>query len=76
MITLNFVFNRKNDKKKIIWGSIFSLITLGISCGLIFVGTLNFEVILNDETMLETRQIEYEMNDKFSLIRIKMTLNI
>lgn len=60
---LNFVFNRKNDKKKLIWGFIISLLTLGVGCGLIFVGTLSFDVVDNDKSSLKTVSKEYDMND-------------
>lgn len=61
LIILNFVFNRKNDKKKIIFLFIYSLVTLGVSLGLIFGGMLKFDV--DDNYMLENKTIEYEMND-------------
>ena len=63
LLILNFVFNRKNDKKKIIWTFICSLIFLGIGCGLIFIGTLNFDVEVDREQLLKTVTRKYEMND-------------
>ncbi len=63
LLLLNFVFNRQNDKKKMIWTFIVSILVLGIGCGLIFVGTLNFEVLNSNETMLETKNLELEMTD-------------
>ena len=63
LLILNFVFNRKNNKKMIIWGFIISIITFGIGCGLIFVGTLNFEILDTNETMLTTKTKEYDMKD-------------
>ena len=42
---------------------IVSLIVFGIGCGLIFVGTLNFEVLETNETMLKSGQLELDMND-------------
>ena len=45
LILINFVFNRINDKKKMIWTFIISLVTFGIGCGLIFVGSLSFDVV-------------------------------
>lgn len=63
LLILNFVFNRKNDKKKIIWSFIGSLIVLGIGCGMIFIGTLSFDVIENDKSYLKTVTKEYDMKD-------------
>ena len=60
---LNFVFNRKNDKKKMIWGFIVSLLTFGAGCGLIFIGTLSFEIVENDKEALKIVTKEYEMKD-------------
>lgn len=62
LLLLNFIMNRKNDKKKIIWCFISSLIVFGISCGFIFIGTLNFEVLKNNEGMLKKEIKEYNMN--------------
>jgi len=63
LILLNFVFNRKNDKKKMIWSFIISLIAFGIGTGLIIIGTLNFEYIENNTELLKTEFIEIEMKD-------------
>lgn len=63
LILLNFIFNRKNDKKKIIWLFISSLIMLGIGGGLIFIGTLNFKYITNDKEILKTEYIELDMSN-------------
>lgn len=63
LIIFNFVFNRKNDKKKMILSFITSLIVFGIGSGLMFVGFLNFDVLEQDDTVLKTGQIEFEMKD-------------
>ena len=63
LLILNFVFNRKNDKKKMIWTFIVSLITFGVGCGLIFVGTLSFDLLSDKENILKTVSREYEMKD-------------
>ncbi len=60
---LNFVFNRKNDKKKMIWSFIISLVVFGCGIGLIFIGTLKFEILDNDRAMLKKETIEYEMQE-------------
>ena len=63
LLLLNFAFNRKNDKKKMIWSFVISLIMIGVGSGLILVGTLNFEYIKNDKENLKTEYIELEMRN-------------
>jgi len=63
LLLLNFVFNRKNDKKKIIWSFVISLIIFGIGIGLVIIGALNFEYIENDKELLKTEYMEIDMQD-------------
>ena len=63
LLLLNFVFNRKNDKKKIIYTFIVSLIMIGISSGLLLVGALDFEYIENNKDILKTEYIEIDMRN-------------
>ncbi len=63
LVILNFIFTRKNEKKKLIWSFILSLAILGSGLGLIFIGTLNFEILDYDNTMLKKEEIEFEMQD-------------
>ena len=63
LMLLNFVFNRKSDKKKMIWSFIISLVTIGIGIGLLLVGGLQFKYIENDLDSLETKYIELEMKN-------------
>lgn len=63
LLVFNFLFNRQNDKKLIIWSFIGSLIAFAISCGLIFVGVLNFNVVNNDEVSLKTETFEVAMEE-------------
>ncbi len=67
LLMLNFVFNRKNNKKMIIWSFILSLVVFGIGCGLVFNGSLNFEVVDNYEPMLKIETIEHDMKDNLVL---------
>ena len=64
LLLLNFVFNRKSNKKIMIWSFIISLITVGIGVGLLLIGTLQFKYIENDPESLETKYIEYDMHNK------------
>ena len=63
LLSLNFIFNRKNDKKKMIWSFVISLIMIGIGSGLVLVGALDFEYIENDTDILKTEYIEIDMKD-------------
>lgn len=67
ILLLNFVFNRKSDKKTMIWSFICSLILFGIGCGMIFVGSLSFDVAENNESLLKTVTKEYDMTDDLIL---------
>ena len=64
LLLLNFVFNRKSNKKIMIWSFIISLITIGIGVGLLLIGTLQFKYIETDTDSLETKYIEYDMHNK------------
>lgn len=66
IVLLNFIFNRKNDKKKMIWSFITALVVAGIGCGMIFLGILKFDVInKNSENneMMVTKTLNLEMDD-------------
>lgn len=66
LIILNFVFNRKNDKKKIIWSIIIALVFIGAGSGFVSIGLLDFDYIENDKAALKTDYIEFDMtNDLF-----------
>lgn len=63
LIIFNFVFNRKSDKKKLIWTFIISLIIFGISCGSAFIGSLDFEIVEENKDNMKTSYLEIEMKD-------------
>ena len=69
LLILNFVFNRKSNIKKMIYSFILSLITFGIGIGLIFVGTLDFEVLDYNESMLTTFVTEHDMSENLLIYR-------
>ena len=64
LLLLNFIFNRKNNKKSMIWSFILSVVMFGIGCGLLFMGSLNFEVSEYDSQIFKTEEFELNMNDK------------
>ena len=45
LIIFNFVFNRKNEKKKMIYTFLIALVMFGISCGFMMLGVTNFDII-------------------------------
>lgn len=61
LLLFNFVFNRKNEKKKMIWFFIASLVLLGTSLGSIFIGVLDFKIIEEPTEYLKTESIEFDM---------------
>jgi transcriptional regulator with XRE-family HTH domain len=62
VILLNFVFNRKNQKKLMIWSFIISLIFIGFGSGLMFIGSLDFEMSEGKELLI-TQSTEVDMYD-------------
>jgi transcriptional regulator with XRE-family HTH domain len=67
LLVLNFVFNRKNNKKVMIWGFLLSLVMFGVGCGLTVTGALQFDVTEDKGTLLETKTVEYDMKDNVVL---------
>ena len=69
---INFVFNRKNEKKRLIISCISSLIVLGISVGLLFVSTLQFKTV-KGEQITASESFEMYENTYFIPDDIKYT---
>ncbi len=63
LIILNFIFNRKNSKKKMIWTFIFAIAALGCAGGLILIGSLKFEILENNNAILKNEEVEFDMQD-------------
>ena len=59
LLFLNFVFDRKNDKKKIIWSLIISLVAFGIGCGMTCLGFMDFEF----KEVKDLKSIEMDMEE-------------
>lgn len=66
---INFIFNRKNNKKCLILTFVGSIIGLGISIGMIFSGTLNFNIYNKRDHLdyFEKKTIKIKMIDGMSL---------
>ena len=62
ILLFNFVFNRKSNKKIMIWSFVGSLLVIGISIGMIMIGSLQFELVDSVNTT-RTDTYELEMND-------------
>lgn len=68
LLLFNFIFNRKNDKKKMIISFISSIIIFGVSCGLIFIGSLSFNVKdFDDKSLVVSKTMEMDMEDNLIL---------
>ncbi len=68
LIVINFIFNRLNNKKQMIFTFLGSLIILGISVGLLFIGSLDFNVIEMPKEMYITETKEINMQDNLFFI--------
>ena len=62
ILLFNFIFNRKSNKKLMIWSFVASIIIGGMSIGLITMGTINFDFMSEPKSM-KTDSIEIDMND-------------
>ncbi len=62
LVMLNFALDRANNKKFITYSIIIGLATFGCGIGLTLVGSLNFDVLKTNETMLKTETREYNMD--------------
>ena len=67
VLILNFVFNRKSNKKMMIWGFVLSLAIFGLGCGLVFSGSLNFEIVNENDEALKTVKTEHIMKDDLKI---------
>ena len=62
LLIFNFIFDRKSDKKIMIWTFIISTILLGIGCGLAFIGILDFDME-EEQQSIKTESIELVMKE-------------
>lgn len=58
----NFVFNRKTNKKLMIWSFVASILVVGLSIGMVAVGSIGFDFI-NKPKETKTDTFEIDMNE-------------
>lgn len=64
LILSNFVFNRKSNKKGIIWTFISSIFMIGIGAGVLLIGLLDFKIIDNiEDGLLVSKTFEVDMKN-------------
>ena len=64
---LNFIFNRKSERKHLIRGFVLSVIAFGVGCGLTAIGLLDFEYVNNGfSTNIVTK--EHDMKENLVLL--------
>ncbi len=69
LLILNFIFNRQNAKKKVIYSLIIAICLFGVGLGLSFVGSLNFKLASFQElTQTQSQEIVMSNNKFFSNI--------
>ena len=64
ILLFNFIFNRKGNKKLMIWSFVGSVLMIGISIGMVIIGSFNFELIEKSD-QLKTTQLELEMKENY-----------
>lgn len=69
LLLFNFIFDRKNDKKKMIFTFIASVIVFGVGCGFAFISLLDFNVVdYNDKSIITTKTKEIDMDEDLFFI--------
>ena len=58
----NFVFNRKSNKKLMIWSFVGSLFVIGMSIGMVIIGSIGFDFV-QEPKKIATNTFEIDMND-------------
>lgn len=62
ILFFNFIFNRKSNKKIMIWSFVLSILVIGMSIGMVTVGSINFDIV-NEPKELKTNTFEIDMNE-------------
>ena len=63
IIIINFIFNRKGNRKGLLISFLGGVILFGMSCGLITTGALDFDFVQNDPSLMNTITEEFDMKD-------------
>ncbi len=67
LLILNFVFNRKSNKKLMIWSFILGIVVFGIGFGLTSIGGLKFDVDFDNSALAKTITTEHNMDSNLIL---------
>ncbi len=66
LLFFNFVFDRKSDKKKMIWSFLITVCLLGISIGFLLVGFLHFDIVRSLDSFPKVESIRIPMSPNLS----------
>ena len=63
ILFFNFIFNRKSNKKLMIISFVTSILVIGMSIGMVTIGSLNFDIVNEPkETIVNTFEIDMQEN--------------
>lgn len=62
ILFFNFIFNRKSNKKLMIYSFVTSILVIGMSIGMVTVGSINFDIV-NEPKEVKTNTFEIDMHD-------------
>ena len=72
ILLINFLFNRHNNKKLLIWSFIISLLLIGVGIGMALIGIKDITVI---EPKYDTKEVTVKMNDNLYFHDSNMNIN-
>ena len=72
ILLINFLFNRHNNKKLLIWSFIISLLLIGVGIGMALIGIKDNTVI---EPKYDTKEVTVKMNDNLYFHDSNMYIN-
>ena len=62
LLLFNFIFNRKNNKKAMIWSFILAVVGIGLSIGMVTAGSIQFDLVEENKSV-KTDNYEIDMKD-------------
>ena len=62
ILLFNFIFNRKSNKKVMIWSFVGSILIIGMSIGMVVIGSIGFD-FMNEPKEIKTDIFEIDMNE-------------